>query len=192
MSTVVRSNVGEEPPRVFCNETSRCGCGDQLAHEDMCVHEIVAHGGFRIEMFLPRHLARHSVTGSTTGWSPPTSETEGIDDILGYEEEVIPDFFVATNEDDGGGDDMIGAVGIHGNDVSTLPTLPTLPPPQVPAQKPGQLPSKSLGKVQPLRKQMLKNILTSAADSYSSMSEEEKYAMSNLALQIQGTTHSRS
>ncbi len=186
VSTAVRSNVGEEPPRVFHNETSRCGCGDQLAHEDMCVHEIVAHGGYRREMFLPRHFVRHCVTGSTNG--PPTSVTEGIDDILGYEEEVIPDFFGTTNEDDGGGDDMIGAVDIHGNDVSTLPTLPTLPPPQVPAPKPGQLPSKSLGKVQPLRKQMVKNILTSAADSYSSMSEEEKYAISNLVLQIQELT----
>ena len=47
--------------------------------------------------------------------------------------------------------------GIHDNDVSTLSTLPQ---PQVPAAKPGQLPSKSLGKVQPLRKQTLTNILT--------------------------------
>lgn len=182
MSTAVRSNVGEEPPRVFHDETSRCGCGDQLAHEDMCVHEIVAHGGYRREMFLPRHLARHCVTGSTTG-CPHPSETEGIDDILGYEEEVVPDFF-GTNEGVGGDDDMIGAVDMNAVPLSGGNVVSTLPQPQVPAAKPGQLPSKSLGKVQPLRKQTLTNILTSAADSYTSMSEDNKYAISNLALQM--------
>lgn len=183
LSTAVRSKVGEEPPRVFLNESSRCGCGDRLANEDMCVHEIIAHGGYRREMFLPRHFARDCVTGSTTG-CPHTSGTEGIDDILGYEEEVVPDVFGTNEEGDDGDDDMFGSVDMNAVPLSGGNVVSTLPQPQVPSPKPGQLPSKSIGKVQPLRKQTVATVLTTASDSYASMSEEDKYAISNLVLQI--------
>jgi len=54
--TAVHGKVGDEPPRVFLNKASRCGCPDpdRVANECMCVHEIVGKGGYNRNFFLPR------------------------------------------------------------------------------------------------------------------------------------------
>jgi hypothetical protein len=76
------------------------------------------------------------VSGSTTGCTSGT--TDGIDALLGYEQEDIPaqeDFF----RGDGGDDDMFDVVDT--TDQNALPlsgNVTTLPQHPLPAPKPGQ------------------------------------------------------
>ena len=63
------------------------------------------------------------MSGSTTGWFPTSGTTDGIDDFLGYEQEVLPaeehitdvsDIFVA-NEGDVGDAHKTGTVDVGMN-----------------------------------------------------------------------------
>ena len=78
----------EAPPRVLDSEiSSRCPCPYRLAELDMCVHEILAKGGFVKELHLEMHLERQFVSGSINGWVEPKEKI--LNDIIGYSPEII-------------------------------------------------------------------------------------------------------
>ena len=53
----------------------------------MCIHEIVAKGGFRAELFEERHFERKFVSGSINGWVAPPKDK--LNKIIGYSPEHI-------------------------------------------------------------------------------------------------------
>lgn len=114
--------------------------------------------------------------------------TDGIDAFLGYDPEKICTSVSFLGREGDGGEEIFGCVDMIDPNVAALSSSPddgsTLPQ-QTQVGKPGQLPSTSVGKVEPLRKAVLKSVLTNTLDAYTSMSEEDKYLVSELTLQLQ-------
>ncbi|KAL7547361.1 hypothetical protein ACHAWF_011956 [Thalassiosira exigua] len=53
--------------RVFKCDGDRCNCVYRIEHEGMCEHEICAYGGFRNDLFVPRHFFGTECTGLSMG-----------------------------------------------------------------------------------------------------------------------------
>jgi len=192
LCVAVFSNISNEPPILFLDRSSRCMCQERLANEDMCPHEILAKGGFDESFFEERHFARESVSGSTVGWVE--EESKSIDDMLGYEPENIPQTnpslpigvsFSSSSEDA----EAEGEMGVVDDPVSPQAhELTRLPSAQA------HLPKKRLGKIEPMRTKRVKNVLDNTSASYNRLTEEEKFKVSGLILQLEdllsSTAHS--
>ena len=88
MLNVHSTRYPEAPPRSLkSNLFSRCPCEYRVAQQDMCVHEILAKGGFRAELFEERHFERKFVSGSINGWVAPPKDK--LNQIIGYSPEHI-------------------------------------------------------------------------------------------------------
>ena len=57
----------------------------------MCVHEIIAKGGFDIIFYKEMHFRRERVTGSLIGWTPTVND---VDSVMG----IVPEVFHDDNE----------------------------------------------------------------------------------------------
>ena len=110
MTCVRRLDVDDPKTWWFENWESRCDCADHKAHEDMCVHEIVAKDGFHECFFLPRHRARQRVEGLLLGWTPPSRQAMD-EELLGCSpgEHLNADASSADANTDG----MMGTVEEH-------------------------------------------------------------------------------
>ncbi|KAL7535171.1 hypothetical protein ACHAWF_005077 [Thalassiosira exigua] len=133
----------DAPPRVFATAGQRCLCPERLEHEDMCCHEILAHGGFKSSMFMACHLARKVASGSVQGIE--VGMESSLDDLLGYELEPLSSF----EENDGG---KVGSPDEW--DLSQDIDESNFPP--------GYLPPTSQ-RVTPLDKHLIGNILTTVS-----------------------------
>ena len=183
---VFSTQYPDAPPRLFADMNSRCGCQERLAEEDMCCHEILSKGGFNENYFLPRHMARESVSGSLEGWTEPVAEEQSkLDDILGYEMEQI----APTSKMDG----IIGSA--DGDEMMAYDTMMTdadessrhatdQVPPQLASPPPGYMPERG-GKVAPLGKKRVQNVLANVTAGYSNMGVERKFAVSSLVMQLE-------
>ena len=185
--TAVINTLTEETPRLFPTFESRCGCVERLANEDMCPHEIAAKGGYNKAFFKERHMSRKSVEGSLVGWVEDA--VSSIDEMIGYElENLTPNGDVGIGIGSADGDVMMA-------DATNLQTYAPLPPPPLPP--PGYLPPKSVGKVQPLAKKYVQNVLNSTIDQYNGMTKDRKHLISSLVLDLEhqltiDTTQSKS
>ncbi|KAL7552459.1 hypothetical protein ACHAWF_016605 [Thalassiosira exigua] len=149
----------EAAPRTFLSLGHRCSCPSHLENEDMCAHEIVLHGGFKRDLFLPCHLHRQQVTGSLVGVEnhQPTS----IDTLIGYELEPV--------------DNELQEYTIGDADAPTV----VLNAPPV-----GYLEEASR-RVTPLEKHAVTNILTAVAGAYGTFNQATRFEISTLALRLQ-------
>ncbi|KAL7545888.1 hypothetical protein ACHAWF_014596 [Thalassiosira exigua] len=149
----------EAAPRTFLSLSDRCSCPIRLENEDMCAHEILLHGGFKRDLFLPCHLHREQVRGSLVGVEnhQPTS----IDTLIGYELEPV------ENES------QEYTVGSADAPTVVLEALPL-----------GYLEEKSR-KVTPLEKHAASNILTAVAGAYGTFNQATRFEISSLALRLQ-------
>ena len=95
-----------------------------------------------------------------SGWN--ACNDDYLRDLLGYEDEVI---------------DNDGQSALINHDVPTNLTNLT--------SNTLGLPTKSSGRVKPLAKKQVTNILTSVCGAYSSFSEEQQFEISSLALKLQ-------
>ncbi|KAL7527953.1 hypothetical protein ACHAWF_002375 [Thalassiosira exigua] len=148
--------------REFRLQHDRCSCHGRLAEEDMCEHEILAHGGYWTDFFLPRHEHRSRVTGSLTGWEEPTEST---DTIMGYDRSLQP---ISVGSPDEKKDN-------HPEDCG--PSLHEEPPI-------GYLPD-HIPTVRPPLTKKIQNILTATSAAYSSFSDEAKFEIADLAMKMQ-------
>ena len=164
------------PPRLFATKNSRCGCSDRVAYQSMCTHEILLHGGFDKSLFSPRHMAREVVAGSLEGWLPNqvSNPVTSIDDIIGFESENIPSDGILEE---------YKIVGSADSDmyVADSDYMNTLPAASSNSNYQHQPPSK----VKPLAVKHIENVFSNAIGGYSRMSEDEKFAISHLILQLE-------
>ena len=171
-TAVCSTRYTDAPPRLFQSMNSRCGCSERVAYQGMCPHEILVYGGFDKSLFSPRHMLRELVAGSLEGWSPNqiSNPTTSLDDIIGFESENVPSVGIMEEYRIEGSADTT-------NTLSTVnyqhqPHLQnTMPPTRV--------------KVKPLAIKHLTNVFSNVQAGYSRMSDDEKFAISNLVLQLE-------
>ena len=167
----------DAPPRLFLfDSNSRCLCKERVAHEGMCPHEIRVHG-FDKNKFEERHSRRLRVTGSLTGWSPPSETKSPVDGIIGFEPEELCTSFESSL-----------AIQPSCPPCPPCPALPSIKPPLF-QPPPGFLPDKS-SKVKPFGKKQVSNMFNDALAKYPSLDENTKFRMNGLLMEIQSLVNS--
>ena len=159
----------DAPPRIFTHFNDRCKCRDRLSELDMCVHEILAKGGFTPYFFEPRHKQREMVFGSIDGWTAPPLTT--IDNLIGYGAEIITECTgdsIQTHSDDT--NMSVNVDKFTGDNSDVIPV--------------GQLPDSS-NRIQPFSKKHVENVLNVVVGGYNRTSESKKYQISMLVLKMQ-------
>ena len=176
----------DAPPRKFRSPTDRCNCDERVAEEDMCLHEIRAKKGYDRSFYLPRHMFRERVSGSLLGWVE--TKADDIDKIIGYEPEQMsqPNAPDLTGRNVHPGDDMQGVyVAEYAGTVTGSTGGTGIAPALSPALPPTQVFAPQSRRVTPLSKQEMSNIMTATTAAYSRMSTDQKWSVSNLAIQLQ-------
>lgn len=117
--------------------------------------------------FQSWHFFRACVTGSLDGWS---ASIDQVDNIIGYQPEALQEGEAGMNDIDAHNDGV--ANGILGEEnTAALP--------------PGYLPDCAGGSIKPLSQKNMQNILENVCAGYSRCSEERKFAVYELAMQLQ-------
>ena len=159
----------DAPPRSFSCIGQRCLCDERIAEERMCHHEIKLHGGFMRQLFEERHLRRTRVGKSLCGWDDVNPRK--INDILRCEE-TIDCSEPGTNDEDTN-DEQVDCIG--GSAMEEFRGM----------HKSEKKPDHMLGKVKPMDRQHLHNIVTTVSGKYTELSEQAKFKLGKLALDMQ-------
>ena len=162
----------------------------------MCVHEILAKKGFDQKWFLPKHMRRKRVSGSTTGWTRPADTNMAT--IMSNEASSITnpaaDHSCVTSQDHADAD---GGVFLTTQDDNTHTLIGgaddarDMPRDHLPETN-STTPSNPMGDMRPFDKKRIQLAFTNVLNMYMKCSNNDQYLVSRSVMDLEAIINRRS